>query len=282
MAFRLLALDIDGTLLKSNHRLTKDTKEAMDYVKSKGVYITLATGRSFFSAKKVAKSLKLEDPFLITHHGAFMANDVTEPIFERRISAEQVYQMVDILENYHCQLKVFHEKYAISNKTRVKQPLMAKVGMQMTDSLFYPIHYMESPSNRLIDHPISALNIQARFWNEKEQFDAFEELQDTVTGVKITYTGDGELNITNELASKENALLNLGKRLGIRPNEMVAVSSDHRDIGMISQAGLGVAMGHADSNLKETAEWVTRSNDQDGVSYMVKEVFRKQHKLEYN
>lgn len=280
MAFRLLALDIDGTLLKSNHRLTKDTKDAMEYVKSKGVYITLATDRSFFSARKVAKSLKLADPYLITHHGAYMASEVTQPIFERRIQAEQVYQIVDILENYHCHIKVFHEKYAISNNVRQKKPLIAKVGMQMTDSLFYPIHYMDSPSNRLIDHPISALNIQAKFWNEQERSDASEELMETVDDVAFTFSGDLELTATNELATKEQALLHLGKRLGINPDEMIAVSSDHRDAGMISQVGLGVAMGQADSSLKKAAEWVTRSNDQEGVPYMVKEVFRRQHKVE--
>ncbi|MCE7793707.1 HAD family hydrolase [Salipaludibacillus sp. CUR1] len=280
MAYRLLALDIDDTLLKSNHRLTKETKEAVEYVKNKGVYITLATGRSFISARKVAKSLKLSDPYLITHNGSFLASHVKEPVFERRIGAETVYQVVDILENYHCHFKLFHEKYVIANKTRQKAQLISRVNLQLTDPLFYPVHYVESPSHRLIDQPLSVLNIRAQFWNKRERRDALEELEESVTGIRITPGGKEELFINHESASKAFALQNLASRLGIAPYEIVAVGADMRDRDMVSQAGLGVAMGDAPEEVKASADWITRSNDQSGVAYMVKEVFRKQLRIE--
>ncbi|PYZ94097.1 haloacid dehalogenase [Salipaludibacillus keqinensis] len=280
MAYRLLALDIDGTLLKSNHRLTKETKEAIDYVKDKGVYITLATGRSFFSARKVAKSLKLSSPFLITHDGTFLAEDVSSPVFERRLNAEKVYQVVDILENYHCHFRLFHEKYVIANKTKQKSQLISRVNLQMTDPLFYPTHYVESVSNRLIDQPLSVLNIRVQFWNKREQTDALEELQEALTGVRLFSSIDGEIHITHESTSKAIALQSLADRLGIKAEECVAIGADERDQDMIAFAGLGVAMGHAPASVKKIADWVTRSNDQSGVAYMIKEGFRKQLRIE--
>ncbi|HHY21012.1 MAG TPA: HAD hydrolase family protein, partial [Bacilli bacterium] len=72
MAYRLLALNIDGTILHSNSRLTKQTREAIDFVKQKGVHVTLVTERPFISAQKVAKSLKL-DSMIVSHSGAFVA-----------------------------------------------------------------------------------------------------------------------------------------------------------------------------------------------------------------
>ncbi len=66
--YKLLALNVDGTLLKPNGKLEKKTKEAIDFVKKKDVYITLLTSRNFLSAKKVAKALKL-DSYLVTFQG---------------------------------------------------------------------------------------------------------------------------------------------------------------------------------------------------------------------
>ncbi|KPC97811.1 Stress response protein YhaX [Geobacillus sp. BCO2] len=57
--YKLLALNIDGTILKNNGRLPRETKEAVDYVKKKGVYVTLITSRNLLSARKVAKALRL-------------------------------------------------------------------------------------------------------------------------------------------------------------------------------------------------------------------------------
>ncbi|MCL6572711.1 MAG: HAD hydrolase family protein, partial [Bacillus sp. (in: Bacteria)] len=79
MIYRLLALNIDGTLLQTNGRIHKSTKEAIDYVEQKGIYVTLVTSRSFPSARKVAKVLKIKSP-LITHQGAYIASPEEEPI----------------------------------------------------------------------------------------------------------------------------------------------------------------------------------------------------------
>ena len=73
MIYRLLALNIDGTLLQTNGKIHKSTREAIEYVQQKGIYVTLITSRSFPSAKKVAKALKINLP-LITHQGAYIAS----------------------------------------------------------------------------------------------------------------------------------------------------------------------------------------------------------------
>ncbi|MDG5786389.1 Cof-type HAD-IIB family hydrolase [Evansella sp. AB-P1] len=276
MTFRLLALDIDGTLLKPNHRLAKETKEAIEYVKEKGVYITLATGRSFPSAKKVAKALKLEDAYLVTHDGAFVASELESPIFERRLDSERVYQIVDILENYHCHIRLLHEKYAIGNKVRIRHHLIARMNIGVGDPLFYPINYVDSPSHHLIDQPLTVPKIKAQFWNEKERQDAMEEIKETIGNVHMTSSAEGSLDIVDGTVSKAKGLQILGRKLGISLQEMVTIGASENDEEMITQAGLGVAMGNASQDLKNVAGWVTRSNNQNGVGYAVKEVFRKQ------
>ena len=92
MVYKLLALDIDGTLLRSNHKIDKETKEAISYVKEKGVYVTLTTSRNFASAKKISKAVKLDDAILVTHSGAFIADQVKDPILRRENLQERCYR----------------------------------------------------------------------------------------------------------------------------------------------------------------------------------------------
>ncbi|WP_096440272.1 Cof-type HAD-IIB family hydrolase [Alteribacter populi] len=279
MTYRLLALDIDGTLLRSNHKLAKETKEAVEYVRSKGVYVTLATGRTYPSAKKVAKALKVDDHELITHDGAFIGSSVDEPMFVRRLDSDRIFQIVDILENYHCHIRLLHEKYALANKIKQKNHLIARMNMGVGDPLLYAVNFVDSLSHHLIDQPLTVPKIKAHFWNEMEREDALEELEEVVSGVRLTSSDEYSVDITDAAVSKARGLQVIGQKLNIGLQEMVAVGSFENDQEMIAQVGLGVAMGQAPQSVKDVADWVTRSNDQNGVGYMIKEVFRKQLKV---
>lgn len=279
MQYRLLALNIDGTILKSNSRLSRQTKEAIEYAKRKGVYVTLVTGRPFIAAKKIAKALKLEG-HLITHNGAFIGSDLKSPLFVKRINEETAYQIAEILDQYHCHFRMLHESYAIANKVKQKSHLLAKMTIGMNDPLYYPVSFYESISERLLEDPMSPPKIQVQFFDEEEKNSALSQLNKEVEGIQINYKDDHRLEIYAEGVSKLRALHHLGMSLGIDLVQMVVIGSGEDDIEMISQAGLGVAMGNASQKVKEAANWVTRSNNMNGVAYTVKEVFRKQMKIE--
>ncbi|WP_088102695.1 HAD family hydrolase [Halalkalibacter urbisdiaboli] len=279
MTYRLLALNIDGTILRSNSRVSKQTKDAIDYVKEKGVYVTLATSRPFPAAKKIAKALKL-DSHLITSNGAFIAEESEEPLFTRHISEETTLQVVEILEQYHCHVRILSENYSIGNKVRQKSYLIAKMTIGVGDPLFYPITFVDSLCDYLMEEPVSPLKLQVQFFNEQEKRDALEEVRETVKGIRFFDSLPGRVEIVGSGISKARGLQTLGQHLGISLDEMVAIGSYNNDIEMISEVGLGVAMGNASDELKDAANWITRSNNQNGVSYMIREVFRKQLRLQ--
>lgn len=279
MKYRLLALNIDGTLLRSNSRLSRQTKEAIQFAKNKGIYVTLATGRPFIAAKKIAKALKLEG-HLITHDGAFIGKDEDNPLFVKRIEEEQTFQIAEILENYHCHVRILNESFAIANKEKQKNQLIAKMTIKMGDPLFYPINYYDSVCDYLLETPLSTPKIQVQFFDEEEMLSALKELNKDVSGIRVNHKSDFRLDIFAEGVSKARALHHLGMELGIGLNEMVAIGCTESDIDMISEVGLGVAMGNSPKNVKEVASWITRSNNMNGVAYTVREVFRKQLKLE--
>ena len=88
MSKKLLALNIDGTLLRSNGKIHSATKEAVEYVKKKGVYVTIVTNRHFRAAQKIAKALKIPNSTLVTHSGAFIADKLDEPLHVKKLTEE--------------------------------------------------------------------------------------------------------------------------------------------------------------------------------------------------
>ncbi|NEU31496.1 HAD family phosphatase [bacterium LRH843] len=275
MTYRLLALNIDGTILSENARISKQTKDAIEYVKNKGVYVTLVTARPFSSAKKVARALKL-DHYLIVNDGAFIATTVEDPIVAKRIKEEKALQLVDFLEQYECHIRVIHEKYTIGNKIRQKNNLMAKMTIGGGGSLFNQVTFVESVGEQLVKDPISPLKIHVQFFDSIEKERALKHLEKMQNGIRVIESTENQIHLVHESVSKVSGLRVLGRHLGIDPKEMVAIGVDVEDVEMITQVGLGVAMGNAVKEAKDAADWITRSNEQNGVSYMIREVFRKQ------
>jgi len=280
LAYQLLALNIDGTILKPNGRLQKETKEAVEFVKQKGVYVTLLTSRDLLSARKIAKSLKL-DTAIIAFQGAMIGKSVDEKIYEALIPEERTFNIIHVLENYACNIRLMHERYSLANRKKVKKQLVAKTVLSSGDPFFYPTQFVDSLSDVLRDEPLAVPKIDVYFANEEEQKEALAVLHEAFPTVDIITQPNGKIEIVAKGVSKLAGLKRLGQSLNISLKEMVVIGDGIDDIPAIEAAGLGVAMGNAPNEVKKAADWVTRSNEQLGVAYMVKEHFRKQQRPEF-
>nr|WP_285842866.1 Cof-type HAD-IIB family hydrolase [Metabacillus litoralis] len=274
-------MNIDGTLLRSNGRLQASTKEAIDFVKEKEVYVTLVTNRHFQSAKKLAKALKL-DSFLVTHGGAFISENLDEPFYEKRLSEDLTFNLVQVLENFNCNIRLTHERFSIGNRKKIASNLLSKSILNTSDSMFYPVQFVDSLGDTLRDEPVSATKIDVHFKYDEEKEEAEKLIQEAFDEVDLkTSSKSKSFEIVRKGVSKENGLRALASHLKIPLHETVAIGDSDDDIEMIKSAGLGVAMWNAPFEVKHAADWVTRSNNQQGVAYMVKEHFRKQQRQDF-
>lgn len=281
MIYRLLALNIDGTLLQSNGKLHQSTREAIDYVQQKGIYVTLVTSRSFPSAKKVAKALKINS-LLVTHLGSYISADQrSEPLLAKRIPEDITFQIVRFLESFPCQIRIVHEKFSLANKYKLNHNLLAKTVFTSGDPIFYSQQFTDSISETLVNDPIAPPKIEVYFEYEDDLNDARQSIEGMFAEISPSKLNAYRLDLLPQGVSKLNGLIHLGGHLGIPLKEMVAIGDSEDDIEMISACGLGVAMGNGEADVKRAADWVTRSNNQHGVSYMVKEHFRKQQPIEF-
>ncbi|MBT2626389.1 HAD family phosphatase [Bacillus sp. HU-1818] len=276
MSKQMLALNIDGALLRSNGKLHQATKDAIEYVKKKGIYVTLVTNRHFRSAQKIAKSLKL-DAKLVTHSGAYISQKIDEPFFERKISEDHTFNIVQVLESYQCNIRLLHEKYSIGNRKKVNSNLLGKALIHPSDPIFYPVQFVESLSDLLMDEPVSAPVIEV-YAGGGIQSDIMETISAAFPAVDLIRVNEEKLNIVPKGVSKEAGLALVVADAGLTMEDVVAIGHQHDDLPMIELAGLGVAMGNASAEIKRKADWVTRSNDEQGVAYMMKEYFRMQQR----
>ncbi|MFB4163725.1 HAD-IIB family hydrolase [Alteribacillus sp. JSM 102045] len=278
MKYRLLAMSIDGVLLKNNDRISRETKDAVDFVRKKGVYSVLVTNRSFSAAKKIAKQLKMEHE-MISHGGALLAGISGMPILEARMPPEMVYDAAEFLERFPCRIQLESQDYEWENKHQHTRKVLGKIQFSLGEGLFQPKTYTEKISASVYEQQLSALRLFGEFEEEQDAHKCREQLLDAIPDIIIEQNGK-HLTVKKEQATKEYALSYLMSELGINREEIIYVGSGTADAPGLEMAGIGVAMGQSADELKEKADWITRSNEQDGVAYLIKEVFRKQMRVE--
>ncbi|WP_042356559.1 Cof-type HAD-IIB family hydrolase [Bacillus rubiinfantis] len=280
MIYRLLALNVDGTLLQTNGRIHRSTKDAIEYVQQKGIHVTLVTSRSFASARKVAKALKIKTP-LVTHQGAYIAASVENPVYVSRIKEDITHDIVRFFEALPCQIRLVHEQFSLANKFKIHHDMLVKTVFTTGDPLFYSQQFVNSLSEYLQDQPLTPLKIEIYFEEERDLKDAKQALEQMYPEISAIELDALRVDIVPSGVSKLSGLTYLGSQLGVSLSEMVYIGDALDDIPLIEAAGLGVSMGNSPFPVKRASDWVTRSENEQGVAYMVKEHFRKQQPIQF-
>ncbi|WP_409291722.1 Cof-type HAD-IIB family hydrolase [Peribacillus sp. SCS-37] len=274
MVYRLLAVNIDGTLLQSNGKVHKATRDALEYVHQKGVLTALVTSRNFASARKVAKALRIK-PLLVAHQGAYVGT-FDKPILVRRISEELTLELVKLLETSSSQIKLYHEKYMMGNRVNLPENLIGKASYYKNEPYFYSHQYVDILSEALHTNPAAPPKIDVIFEDKKEMDEIIEVLQKMFDEIDCIRMNNNVFTIVPAGVSKWAGLQYLAQYYQIKKKEIMAIADGADDLELIEHSGLGVAMGNSVPEVKAAAAWQTRSNDQLGAAYTIKEVFRRQ------
>ena len=249
MEYKLIALDIDGTLLNSSNQITYNVKEAIKKSKEKGVKVVLCTGRPLKGVEDFLEELNLkeEGDYVTTFNGALVQDAYTgKPISHLTLDYN------DLCDLYNLSLKIGSRSHFYDTKTvyltgaHLNVTTLDKVPKDIGMSKFMMIDHPE-----ILDESIKKIP---------------EEYYEKYTIVRST---PFFLEILNKNANKGAGINLLSQRLGIKQDEVICVGDAGNDKHMIEYAGLGVAMGNATDEIKEIANYVTRTNDEDGVAHVI-------------
>ncbi|MBI4470783.1 MAG: HAD-IIB family hydrolase [Acidobacteria bacterium] len=278
MTIRLLALDIDGTLLDSRSEISERTRRTIGQVAAAGIPIVLVTGRRFVSARKVAQELNLTTP-LISHNGALTKNvaDLTTIDF-RPLSRAIAARFVRVARSAGRDAVCNDDPYGsgqgvIEGISKHNHHLI-----QYVSRPDYPVHTVSDLMAYLDHDPIQMSSLGG--YDAMHQFSRalHDEIGSAAKVFKTAYADRDMMfvDMVDASASKAAALAAVARHYGISPGEVMAVGDNHNDLEMLEFSGTGVLMGNAEEPLKQGGFYLTGTNDEDGLAQAIDRfVFRR-------
>ena len=270
MDIRLIALDLVGTLLTTDKRLTEHTKKVLARAAEQGIHIVPATGRSVTGLAPEVRGL----PFVryaITVNGAAVWDMDEERIVSRKaFSPEQARELWNFIQNRGAMLDA-----SVDGVCRLSPDFYERINEFMPDEPRQRlIRSTRTPTENLTEmvtdgkHCIEKFNVFFPITMQAERQKLREELEQ-FGYLAITSSLGNNLELNHREATKGNGLLSLAKELGLMRIQTMAFGDGENDISMLKAAGAGVAMGNASEIVKQAADLVTKTNDEDGVAYII-------------
>lgn len=265
---KLICIDMDGTLLNSNHEVSERNKEALKKASELGVNIAITTGRLFCSARYYSDLIGIDTP-VIASNGSYIKNKFNDTaILENPMPKDVAIEIYNIVKKHGLTVN-FN-----SWDTLIRQDFIP-------ENHTYYIMNQDLPEEKRVkflvcEDIISAIEdfqgniLKGIVFEEGENKDnlwaAKAELKNTFGDkLHVVSSGDNNFEVMMGNSSKGNAVAYLAESLGIKPEEVMCIGDSENDISMIKYAGVGVSMGNGLDIVKEVADYITDTNNNSGV-----------------
>ena len=259
---KLVVTDIDDTLLNSDREISKKNREVIEECKKQDIKVILASGRPDFGMMSIVEDLQLDsyDNYLLSFNGARIANLKTnEVIYEKFLSPERIKFLIDVALENDCDILTYQGGKVLTNRdneyARIESGLVSAelvISENMKDDI------KEGAAKVIIlKHPDEAVAVKDKL--ALELGDEYEVAMSKPFFIEINDKG----------ISKGVSLDSLCKKFGLTNENVMALGDGLNDLSMIEFAGMGVAVDNANPTLKEAANFISKSNDEDGFAYAI-------------
>jgi Cof subfamily protein (haloacid dehalogenase superfamily) len=273
-AIKLIAIDLDGTLLSMGNNITDENLHALQRAQSVGHIVMICSGRAPEDIEQILKNIHFSCPIAGSNGTLVLADG--KLLVNVSMNAEDFLQAASKLDEERLPYRVYTTKgiYVPSNWTeRVTHSLEGKKIEGMTDDLYRRI--TEQPQKSELLHYFEDYRELKNFSVQKFFVPVFDENQKArlsanlhrISGIVTTSSGPWNLEIMDRNGNKGNALKKVAEYFGIPMADTVAIGDNFNDVPMLQAAGLSIAMGNADPEVKEICDAVTLSNTENGVAY---------------
>ncbi|MFA9556949.1 Cof-type HAD-IIB family hydrolase [Evansella sp. AB-rgal1] len=270
MTYKMIVLDLDDTLLKNDHTISPKTKQALMEAQQKGVKVVLASGRATYAMEKYRKELQLleNESYILSYNGAKIINCKTN---EELFSSGLVPDIVRNLYDVSCRENVYIHTYVGDSIVTAKPNQYNEKESRITGlPLIHEENFVQA-----IQEPV----VKVVMMEDPEKLVLVEQTlkEELSEHLSITRTKPYFLEFIEYGVTKGSSISKLIDLLGIKREEVIAIGDSYNDLEMIEFAGLGVAMGNAPDEIKQKADFVTESNENEGVAYVIDRFILKKH-----
>ena len=266
MDIKLIASDMDDTLLNSNVTISERNAKAIKSALAAGKIFLIATGRMYVSARPYAQKLGLDVP-LVTYNGALVKGSASGEIFyEHKMKLATANEVLA-----YCKEKGYYVQLYVGDSILIKEEnafskMYTKIsGIQTTaigDALY---HTDEEP------YKILVMTKSEEFAEVWQQFK-----QDFAGKLDVTSSKDNFLELMEPGVNKWEAVKSVAASYGVQPQEIMCIGDSNNDVKMIANAGIGVAVANAKDSVKQNAKIITASNNDDGVAMVIESILTPQ------
>lgn len=267
--YKLIALDMDGTLLNSDKVLSERNRQAIAEAQAQGVTVVLASGRPLQGMKSIADSLNMtsDNDYIVCYNGSLVYRASDNEVVRQNIMTGKEAKRISQLAN---QLNVHHHAFSVT-KGLITPKLNPFTGHEATVNglTINQFDFSQLDDNEAI--------IKTMFADSKETLDqvvnqipaAFSEEFTLVRSATIFY------EFLHKKSNKGLAVESIAKQLNIPSEQVICMGDAENDHHMIKYAGLGVAMGNATEETKAIADFITDSNNDSGIAKVIEEFVLK-------
>ena len=272
----IIALDLDGTLTNDRKEITPRTRELLITLQRKGARVCLASGRPPYGMRPLAEQLRMGDygGVLLCYNGGYIEECSTGKVLTERFLGDDIPGHDDaLLKRLHMwqqktgmTLMTYHE-----DKIYTEHPDDPYVAQSSRNNKMRVVGVKDFLHN--VPRPVNkCLIVGSPELVKKWEFDMAIDFH---ARLHILHSTPYFIEILPLHIDKGNALKNLLTHYGMTADRLIAFGDSHNDIGMLTAAGIGVAMGNAEEEVKQAADCITQSNEEDGVYHFLLRYFHE-------
>jgi Cof subfamily protein (haloacid dehalogenase superfamily) len=265
MKYKLIAIDMDGTLLNSENKISERNKDILHRAAREGIHVVLSTGRILKSAQYYSKSIELKSPIVACNGAIVSSRDGKDIIYEKFIETQTSKKIIKLAEENNIYYR-FYDRNTFYTKDTDKYIL------NFYDS--YEDSFKKQEIDiRILKEPIELLTTgklkiyKFVFIEEnKDKLLDFRKKLEGIGGINVSSSWFNNIEVMGEGVSKGTGLKYLCEALNIDQSEIVAIGDNENDIPMFKLAGLAIAMKNGDEIIREYSHVITDTNNEDGVA----------------
>ncbi len=281
---KLLATDLDGTLLNENHEISEENVQAIKKAEEHGIQVVVATGRTYHAAKKPLEAAGLNLP-IICLNGAKIYDNAGQLLKSTPLEEQDCKRIQAICEKEGLYFEVFTNQGGFTKSREGFLQVMIDIMMsfhptttreeirEMALQRFQDEEIKITPDiNKLFEREdIIVYKILAFSIKNENLNPIYLQLKDK-EDLAITSSGFSNLEFNHKDAQKGPALEHFAKTLNIAMKDVMAIGDSYNDVSMLTMAGRGVAMANADNEIKQLCNYTTKTNREHGFAHAVEEM----------
>lgn len=275
---KLIAFDLDGTLLKDNKELTPRTVSALKRASEAGIQMVPTTGRLYDLLPEKLRSLPFIH-YVIGVNGAELYDAWEKQILHQAdLSIGEAARVFAYVRGVSAIVGGYQERKGFMSRKDVEQMERFAQGpelLRLMRSIYTPVEDLEA---HFLQSGKTIQKLILFFSDLEERKRVYADMQERFADMAVSSAVANNIEVNAKAANKGAALKSLRERLGLRREEVMAFGDGSNDITMLLEAGRGIAMGNACEEAKEAADEVTLTNEEEGVAFEIERLLKQQER----